>query len=64
MFRLAFVDSMNKMEVDFNVSKTAVERMRKEMFHLTQKLHDDTLNIVEQRLGTCAKLQVLFIIIE
>ena len=42
---------MTKMEVDYNVSKTAVERMRQEMFHVTQLLHTETINIVEQRLG-------------
>ena len=42
---------MTKLEVDFNISKTAVENMRREMFHLTQRLHEETVKIVEQRLG-------------
>ena len=48
---MSFVDAMTKLEVDYNVSKIAVERMRKEMFHLTQRLHSETVKIVEQRLG-------------
>ena len=52
-YRLAFVDAMTKMEVDYNISKTGVERMRKEMFHLTQQLQEETVSIIQRRLGMC-----------
>jgi CII-binding regulator of phage lambda lysogenization HflD len=52
-FRLAYANFLNKLEVEFNVSQTAVADIGNEISLIAQKVHHFTVHKLEKRLGQC-----------